>query len=227
MLVKIRRQKGPETPAYWQTFAFEGPRDLPVSAMLESLNARDDLRDAEGRPAERIRWECSCLQKMCGACAMVINGIPALACETFLRDLSGDAVMLEPLSKFPVIADLAVDRGIIHDSLRDGGIYLGHYRAGKKPNDPRLYSAARCLKCGLCLEACPNYARGIKFFGAAFANESFLCASVSEDRAGEISKTYAEYFAGGCSKVLACNKVCPMGIDTLSSIAGMTRIRKK
>ena len=41
--------------------------------------------------------------------AMLINGVPALACETFVRDLKGEEIDIRPLSKFPVIHDLIVD----------------------------------------------------------------------------------------------------------------------
>ena len=104
MLVKIKRQDGPNTEAYWQTFRYDGERNTTVSALLDTLNNTDPLLDAKGNPAKPIHWECSCLQKMCGACAMIINGMPSLACETFLRDCKGDILTLEPLTKFPVVS---------------------------------------------------------------------------------------------------------------------------
>lgn len=66
--------------------------------------------------------------KMCGACAMVINGVPRLACSAFLRDIKGDELTLEPLSKFPVIDDLIVDRSIIESNLHRARAYLGEYK---------------------------------------------------------------------------------------------------
>ena len=223
MLVKIKRQETPESAPYWQSFRYEGTRETTVNAMLDAINYADDLYDAEGRPARRIRWECSCLQKMCGACAMVINGRPGLACETFLRDLGGEEITLEPLTKFPVVSDLIVDRGIISENLKNAGTYLGVYR-GMRPKDyPQLYDTARCLKCGLCLEVCPNYHRGEHFFGANFANESYLMAAQSADRRAEIRAEFKKHFAPGCSKALACVDICPMEIDTLTSIARLNR----
>ena len=102
MLVRIKRQTGPEAAPYWQSFSYDGPKHVTVSAVLDALNYTDDLFDTEGKPAPRIRWECSCMQAVCGGCAMVINGRPALACETFVKDL-GDEISIRPLSKFPVI----------------------------------------------------------------------------------------------------------------------------
>lgn len=97
-----------------------------MAALLDYLNYHDDLFDAEGKAASRIRWECSCHQKMCGACAMVIDGVPALACDVFLKEIkiNGDTMTLEPLPKFPAVADLIVGRRAIFDSLVESGLWL-------------------------------------------------------------------------------------------------------
>lgn len=225
MLVKIKRQTDATSAPYWQTFSVEAGPDMTVSALLDRLNYTDDLFDADGTPAPRIRWECSCAQKMCGACAMVIDGVPRLACATFLRDLKGPAVTLEPLSKFPVVADLIVDRSGISENLQKAQAYLGAYRPLKAKDAGPMYTAAKCLKCGLCLEVCPNYQKGDRFFGALFANETALLALQSADRARPLRDSYAAHFAAGCSKALSCVEVCPMGIDTLASMARMNRLK--
>ena len=221
MLVKIKRQNDAQSEPYWQTFRYDGDKSGTVSSLLDALNYTDDLYDIDGNPAPRIRWECSCSQKMCGACAMVINGVPALACGYFLKDIKGDELTLTPLTKFPVVADLIVDRSIISENLKKAQAYLGTYQAIKGKDYPQLYSTAKCLKCGLCLEVCPNYKAGESFFGAAFANESFLLSKQSADRKKELRKEYAEHFAASCSKALSCVKFCPQQIDTLASIARM------
>ena len=118
MKIKILRQESPFSKPYWQEFNYEGSTDQSVAGMLDDLNYKDDLKDSDGNPAPRISWECSCLQGMCGGCAMVINGRPSLACETFLRNLKGNVITIEPLKKFPTVSDLVVDRGIIQENLR-------------------------------------------------------------------------------------------------------------
>lgn len=221
MLVKIKRQKDAESEPYWQSFKYDGDKSGTISSLLDEINYTDDLYDVDGNPAPRIRWECSCSQKMCGACAMVINGVPALACSYFLKDIDGDEIKLEPLSKFPVVADLIVDRSIISENLKRAKAYLGKYQTIKSKDYPQLYSTAKCLKCGLCLEVCPNYKAGENFFGAMFANESYLLSKQTSDRKKEIKKEYGRHFASGCSKALSCVKICPQNIDTLASIAKM------
>ncbi|HIR03061.1 MAG TPA: succinate dehydrogenase/fumarate reductase iron-sulfur subunit [Candidatus Scatovicinus merdipullorum] len=226
MLIKIKRQQDAASVPYWQSFQCDTTLDMTVSALLDKLNYTDDLYDIEGNAAPRIRWECSCSQKMCGACAMVINGTPKLACATFLRDIKCDKLTLEPLSKFPVVADLIVDRSMIEEHFHKAEAYLGAYKKLDKKDFPQLYSAAKCLKCGLCLEVCPNYSKGESFFGALFANEVYLLSLQSADRSEKLKKEYAKHFATGCSKALSCIKVCPMEIDTLASMAKMNRFGK-
>ena len=157
MVVRIKRQQRFDSEPYWQSFKYEGPRHVTVSAVLDALNYTDDLFDIDGKPTSRIRWECSCNQAMCGGCAMVINGVPALACATFADEVKGDTLVLEPLSKFPVIADLTVDRSIIYENLNRAKAFLEDASKSDSRQYSQQYSVAKCLKCGLCLEVCPNY----------------------------------------------------------------------
>ena len=223
MLVKIKRQNSPDSASYWQSFTYDGLAHVTVSAVLDALNYTDDLFDADGNPATRIRWECSCMQAVCGGCAMIINGVPALACTTFADEIKGKELVLEPLSKFPVVADLIVDRSIIYENLNRAKAYLDSIAVSEKKHHKQQYSVAKCLKCGLCLEVCPNYHPGCEFFGAAFANESYLIASQSENKNPQIVKEYKKHFGAGCSKALSCQKVCPSGIETITSIMRMNR----
>ena len=223
MIVKIKRQKAPNSDSYWQSFHYDGPAHVTVSAVLDALNYTDDLFDTEGNSASRIRWECSCMQAMCGGCAMVINGVPALACSTFSDEVKGEDLVLEPLSKFPVIADLTVDRSIIYENLIQAKAYLDEVAASSSRQFEQQYSVAKCLKCGLCLEVCPNYRPGCDFFGAVLANESYLIASQSPKGDSQVIKEYKKHFGANCSKALSCQSVCPVGIETITSIMRMNR----
>ena len=223
MIVRIKRKRDAETASYWQSFTYDGPTHVPVSAVLDALNYTDDLFDTEGNPAPVIRWECSCMQAMCGGCAMVINGVPALACATFADEVKGEDLVLEPLSKFPVVADLIVDRREIYENLIRAKAYLEGLAETDARKHEQLYAIAKCLKCGLCLEVCPNYHSGGEFYGAVLANESYLITSQSKDKKHPVIKEYREHFGAGCSKALSCRRVCPMEIETISSIMGMNR----
>ena len=156
MKVKIQRQQSPVSEPYWETFDADVPGDMSIAGLIDHLNYRDDILDENGRKTTRIGWECSCLQGICGSCAMVINEVPALACETFVKDLKGDEITIRPLRKFPVIHDLLVDRSVIHENLKKMNIFIREYqpedqgRASRKEREHSLqYTAAKCLKCGL------------------------------------------------------------------------------
>ena len=225
MRIRVLRQKDPSSKPYWQEFSYERNNDQTIAGMLEELNYLDDLKDISGKSAPRIRWEQSCLQGMCGACAMVINNTPALACETFLRNIKSDTVVLEPLRKFPVITDLIIDRSVIDSYLKKEGAFIEEYKGAPASEYDHMYQAGKCLKCGLCLEVCPNYSGGRSFYGAAFANDCYLIAMRSGTRDTALTKAYQEHFERGCSKSLSCVDICPMKIPTLASISKMNRAR--
>ena len=223
MKIKILRQKTPQTSPYWETFNYEGTLNISVAGMLDCLNFGDDIINDSGEKTDRIGWECACLQSVCGACAMVINDTPALACETFLKDLKCSELVLRPLRKFPVIHDLIVNRSVIHDSLRDSDIYIGEYQPREQKSHEHQYTVAKCLKCGLCLEVCPNYTTGKSFYGAVFANDCYLVSARTINKTRGILNTYKKHFAAGCSKSLSCMDICPAHIKTLASIAKLNR----
>ena len=43
MIVKIKRQHDSETVPYWQSFLYQGPEHVTVSAVLGALNDTDAL----------------------------------------------------------------------------------------------------------------------------------------------------------------------------------------
>ena len=223
MKVKILRQVTPVSGPYWECFNYEGPMDITVAGLLDHINYNDDIVNDKGESTTRIGWECSCLQGVCGSCAMVINDRPALACETFLGDCKKDEVTIRPLRKFPVIHDLIIDRSSIHENLKKTSVYIGELMQGEDRDHEHQYTAAKCLKCGLCLEVCPNYKNGSTFYGAAFANDCYLVYARNKNKAEDIRRVYGERFGRGCSKSLSCMDVCPMKIPTIASISKLNR----
>ena len=223
MRFRILRQQSPASEPYWETFEYDGPAENSVAGVLDYINYNDDVVNVEGKRSMRIGWECSCLQGVCGACAMVIDGRPVLACETLVKDLKGEEIEIRPLRKFPVIHDLIVDRSSIQENLMKTDVFIGEYQPSADGDHMHQYTAAKCLKCGLCLEVCPNYVNGRTFYGAAFANDCYLVASRNRTKAKNIGRVYGEHFGNTCSKSLSCMDVCPVKIRTIASIARLNR----
>ena len=211
-VIRVKRAAGPAAPAVWQEFAYEGHESDSVAAALRELNARTPLTDLEGREAPPVRWECGCACGKCGACAMRVNGLPTLACKAFLGPL-GQTVTLEPLSKFPLVADLVVDRGVIFEQLKKIHLWLSGAAVTREKTHELRFQSSRCLMCGCCLEICPNF-RGGGFAGALAAVGAYRMFNQESDEAhrAEAAKRYVASYYSGCGTSLACRAICPAGI---------------
>ena len=222
--VKIKRQNSPDSAPFYQTILRECDKETSVATLIREINA-ESISDIEGKPVEEISWECSCLQKKCGACAMRINGIPRLACDTKIAELKSKTVTLEPLKKFPVVRDLIVDRSIMMKNLRDIGNWLEKEAKLTEKGEELAYDASRCLQCGCCLEVCPNFVAGGKFYGAAaFVPASRVLSELPKARKYQLVKKYKKKIYGGCGKSLACHDICPVGIDVESKLVNSVAV---
>ena len=219
-LIEVARRDGPAAEEYRQTFLFETQDDdATVATALRELNERSVLTDVDGNQAEPIRWQCSCLQRKCGSCAMVVNGTPRAACDVRLARLRGRKVTLEPLRKFPVVADLVVDRHAVYDRLREAEVWLrDNVELPEGKRGSVAYEASRCLQCGCCLEVCPNFSTQGSFGGmAAMVPLSRLLAETAGADRDRLVASYRKAVHAGCGTSLACRNVCPAEID----IAGL------
>jgi len=205
MRIEIRRRKDPAGRPYIVSAEYDNTEEVTVAQALDDLNSGIYADDP-------VEWEHSCRQKKCGACAMLINGRPRLACDAWLKEFTGGVIRLEPLKKFPVVRDLKVDRSVMFDNLAKLGAWLAE--TASADSNGVAYDASRCLQCGCCLEVCPNFYAGGKFFGsAALAPASRLIAEAEGDDEKRLYGAYNGHFYRGCGKSLACRDICPAGID--------------
>ncbi len=214
-LLKIWRQRDKDTSGCFRTYAYEACSETTtVAAALSELNEREVLSDIDGNVTDKVIWECSCLQKKCGACAMLINGKPCLACDARLSDYKNGRLTLEPLRKFPLVADLMSDRQIIFENLKKMQLWSESELLADDRSNSVMYEASRCLQCGCCLEVCPNFSAGEGFFGmSAMVPSSRLLAVMKDASADILRKQYAKFIFDGCGRSLACRNICPAGID--------------
>ena len=214
MQIEILRRASAADAPYWQSFDYDPAEEAEtVATALTRLNGRPTLTDTAGNAAAPIRWDCGCLQKKCGACAVVINRKPGLACGARLSELK-KPIRLEPLRKFPVIADLMVDRSIMFENLKGIAAWLQSEAAPSEKKNAVAYEASRCLQCGCCLEVCPNFMPGGRFFGmAAAVPATRLLAELPASEQKELAVNYRKHVYNGCGKSLSCRDICPAGID--------------
>lgn len=235
--LKILRGTG-TGESFWQTFFTPCGEKDSVACALEELNSRPLLQDTQGAAAEPIGWDCACLEKKCGACAMVISGKPRLACAAALgrsADREG-VVTLRPLSKFPRRKDLQVDRNALFRTMGEMQLWMeGKSGTAEDGAAPALqYAAARCLMCGLCLEVCPNFTPGSSFAGAAAVPAAFGALQTEGDgeHEAELRRQYRRRFYGVCAKSLSCEAICPAEVPVeqllvKTNAAAVWRRRKK
>src|SRR6185437_14256952 len=96
--VRILRSSGSECGGAYHDF------DVPYQKWMRVLDALNWI--AENRATDlAYRWFCG--SKMCGTCAVRMNGREVLACWEAVEP----AMTIEPLRNLPVVRDLVVDRG--------------------------------------------------------------------------------------------------------------------
>lgn len=213
-IIRIKRQENSGLESYWQDFEFNGSENTSIAAVLTELNSRSPLVDINGKETTPIAWECSCMVRKCGACAMRINDIPRLACSTFLNTLKSKKVILEPLSKFPIVQDLIVDRFVIFENLKKLNLWLESEAYMTDYTHEQRYQSARCLMCGCCLEICPNFSTKGDFYGAIAPVNAYHILNEEQDSEHykAIAVQYRQNYFEGCGKSLSCQNICPVRI---------------
>jgi succinate dehydrogenase / fumarate reductase iron-sulfur subunit len=166
--VRVLRQDAPGESSYWQRFRVPYENDMNVISVLQRIAAMASTMD--GQKVAPVAWDCNCLEEVCGACTMVINGRVRQACSALVDRLLKDnpaEIELRPASKFPVVRDLMVDRSRMFQALKriKGWIPVdGYFDHGPGPRvspevQQQAYPLSECMSCGCCLEACPQYTK--------------------------------------------------------------------
>ncbi|MEE8148397.1 MAG: succinate dehydrogenase/fumarate reductase iron-sulfur subunit [Longimicrobiales bacterium] len=227
LTLHVWRQAGPD-----QTGAFEThhPRDVsPDMSFLEMLDEVNEALIKEGR--EPIAFEHDCREGICGACGMMINGVPhgpktmTTTCELHMRTFrDGDEIWIEPwrATAFPILKDLVVDRSPF-DRIIEAGGYVS-IRAGSAPDANALpvekdkaddaMDAATCIGCGACVAACPN--ASAMLFAAAKISHLGLLPQGQPERDSRVLDMVGVHDAegfGNCTNHGACEVACPKGIS--------------
>ncbi len=131
--IRIRRRENPDAPARWEDFVIPYRPNLNIISCLMEIRKNPATKDGE-RTTPPV-WDMNCLEQVCGICTMVINGKVRQSCSALVDQLE-QPIILEPMSKFPNIRDLAVDRSRMFDHLKrvHGWVEIdGSYDLGPGP----------------------------------------------------------------------------------------------
>jgi len=235
ILFRIKRQVDPESEAYWEEFLIPSAPAMNVISALQEVQ-RNPV-NSQGEPTTPVVWSSSCLEEVCGSCTMRINGKVRQACSALVARLE-QPVTLEPMSKFPTIRDLRVDRQVMFENLMRVKAWIsldGTHNLGPGPRLSQAtqqigYELSRCMTCGCCLEACPQFNEKSPFIGAAAISQARLFnlhptgAMQADER---IDALMGEGGLEDCGNAQNCVEVCPKEIPLTTSIAEMQRAATK
>ena len=229
---KIRRQDNPNSAPYWEEFK------MPYAAGHNVVSALMYLREhpisADDKKVPPVVWDSNCMEEVCGACAMMINGEPRQACSALVDDLK-QPIVVEPLSKFHVVRDLMVDRSRMFDALGqvkawvpvDGSHDVHVHAPIISPKEQEVrYLFSRCMTCGCCMEACPQFGEDSRFIGPAPLGQVWLHNSHPTGKFNKDERLHTIMQDGGitdCGNAQNCVEVCPKDIPLTTAIGDLGR----
>jgi succinate dehydrogenase / fumarate reductase iron-sulfur subunit len=229
--IRVLRQDEPDGPSRWEEFSVPYEPDMNVIYCL--MQTQRNPVTANGEKTTPVVWEAHCLEEVCGACTMVVNGRVRQACAALVDQLT-QPIELRPMKKFPVVRDLIVDRSRMFKDLIKikGWIPIqGTYDLGAGPRmNPSeqewAYTLATCMTCGCCLEACPNLTNRSGFIGPSAISQVRLFNAHPTGRLNAAQRLDAMMEPGGiseCGNAQNCVEVCPKNIPLTTSIGRIGR----
>jgi len=236
LTLRVWRQKNAQARGRLETYE---ARDInPDMSILEMLDVVNE--DLVKKGIEPIHFDHDCREGICGACSLVINGVPhgrqkaTTTCELRMRHFKdGDTITIEPFraKAFPIVKDLTVDRSALDRIMQAGGFVS--VNTGSPPDANAIpipkaaaeksMDAAACIGCGACVAACKN-ASAMLFVGAKVSQYAHLPQG-QQERVRRVKAMVAhmdkEGF-GNCTNYYECEAVCPKEVK-VEVIARMNR----
>ena len=227
LTLNVWRQNGPDDEGKFVKYDAKNVSEhMSFLEMLDVLN-----EELVGKNEEPISFDHDCREGICGACGMVINGVPhgpqklTTTCQLHMRQFKdGEELYIEPwrASGFPTVKDLVVDRSAFDRIIEAGGYISVRSGAPRDANEIPIgkeladlaMDAAACIGCGACVAACPNASANL--FVAAKVSHLGLLPQGEVERGERKKKMVAQHDAedfGGCTNHGECEAACPKGIS--------------
>lgn len=222
----IWRQEKPTSPGKMVAYTLKDVS--PDSSFLEMLDQLNEELIEKGE--EPVAFDHDCREGICGACSLVINGVPhgpekaTTTCQLHMRHFkNGDNVHIEPFraKAFGVVKDLVVDRSSFDRIIQAGG-YVGINTGGtpdanclaiSKTESDVAMDAAACIGCGACVASCKN-ASAMLFVSAKVSHLAHLPQGQPERdrRALKMVDQMDQEGFGNCTNQYECEAACPKEI---------------
>ncbi|MBU0667879.1 4Fe-4S dicluster domain-containing protein [Patescibacteria group bacterium] len=218
--IRIRRYD-PQTGKNWYDI-----HNIYAERRMTVLDALNQINEHE---RAGISYRSSCRMSICGSCGTIVNGKSVLMCNTFLKDLE-DPVTIEPLRNFAIVKDLVVDTDAAMEKLRDAlpyttfSITKSRCESVQTPKQlEKIKQTSQCIKCMLCVSACPIYGLDYNFMGPAAAAIAYRYNKDSRDHVGEkrLDSLTGRNGVWKCNFVGECSNVCPKNVDPAGAIQKM------
>ncbi len=243
--LRILRQESATAKPRWEEFSLPWRPELRLISCL--IEIREQPVTKPGAATTPIEWEVSCADAACGECSVLVNGFPRPACTARIDELEAGVITLEPLSKFPVVRDLVVDRATMLDSFErvradapieaqarlpaPGGARvappIGARSSHKSTAEAGLIAAlSRCTMCGCCLEACPQVNERSDYMGPAPIIQALRYNRHPSGRASSRERMAVIMGRGGiaeCGNAQNCLEVCPVDIPITEALGQLGR----
>lgn len=234
--LRIKRQDKPSAEPYWEEFEIPYQPRLNVISCLQEIQRNPCT--CQGKETSPVAFDAACVEEVCGSCTMIINGKVRQGCSALIdhiiEETNSTTLTIEPMSKFPVVRDLCVDRQRLFEDLKrvkawitvDGSFEMGHGPKQSQTNWEWMYKLSTCMSCGCCLEACPNYNHGTKFVGATIISQVRLFNGHPTGALQKGPRLEALMGQGGvtdCGNAQNCYKACPKDIPLTESIGAVGR----
>ncbi len=234
--VEIKRQAGQDGKASIERFEIPYRPNMNITSVLGEIACNPVT--ADGTATAPITYDANCLEEICGSCAMLINGKARMACSCLVDKLIGadasETITLAPLSKFPVVRDLSVDRSVLFQNLKAVKAWVpidGTYDLGPAPRQfPQIqeerYPLSNCISCTICMEVCPQFNDSTNFVGAATIAQVKL---FNMDPAGAVLKEERLRALAGdggvqeCGFAQNCVEACPKQLPLTEAISDVSR----
>ena len=236
LTLKVWRQKGSDTKGRLETYqARDISVDMPFLEMIDVVNEQITL---DGK--DPIAFDHDCREGICGMCGAVVNGRAhgpekgTTLCQLHMRHFSdNDTIVIEPwrARAFPIIKDLAVDRGALDKIIQEGGYISVNTGGAPEANTIPIsqetaelaMDAAACIGCGACVASCPN-AAAMLFSSAKISQLALLPQGRPEaaQRAFAMVRQMDDLGFGNCTNEREYEAECPKEIS-ITHIARMNR----